>query len=63
MRTHVELTVVGSSHRDIVEAAGTAIAKYLGIDDVQDALTKVDLEINVVNNEDEYVGTVHARIK
>jgi hypothetical protein len=63
MRTHVELTVLGSNHIEIVDAAGSAIAKYLAVDDVQEALTKVDLEINVVNNEEVYVGTIHARIK
>ena len=63
MRTHIELTVIGSNHVDIVEAAGTAIAKYLAVDDVQEALAKVDLEISVVNNEDVYVGIVHARVK
>jgi|Laugresu1bdmlbdd_1035124.scaffolds.fasta_scaffold392990_1 hypothetical protein len=66
MRSSVEFKVKGKTHGEIVEQVHKLVCGYLSIDSVEDAMSAVDVEVKVQQEDAEsiiYIATAHVRIK
>lgn len=63
MRTSVEFTVAGRNHEDIVKKTQELVSSYTGIDDQEEAMKKVDVEIQVEQSEGTYQAKVYVRLR
>jgi len=63
MRSSVEFHIAGEDHQDIVSKTEELISKYLGVDDIEKALSLVDVEISSEQKDLHYEATVYVRIR
>jgi hypothetical protein len=66
VRSTVEFKVKGKTHGEIVEQVHKLVCGYLSVDNVEDAMSAVDAEVKVQQENAEsiiYTATAHVRIK
>jgi hypothetical protein len=63
MRSSVEFHVAGTNHEEIIKKTQKLISDYLGVDDIDKALSLVDAEIHAEQKDTNYEATVYVRIR